>query len=44
MISNFGWTIVENVVTISAMCFLVWLTDSGWWALLMLNCYSPKAK
>ncbi len=34
--SNYGWAIVENVALLTAICFLVWLTGSGWWALLLL--------
>lgn len=31
------WAAVcENIAIISAICILVWLTGSGWWALMLL--------
>lgn len=32
--------VIENIVLILAMCFLVWLTGSGWWCLMLLGCNS----
>lgn len=34
--SNFGWAVIENIAILAAICFLVWLTESGWWALLAM--------
>ena len=34
--TDYGWSIVENIALLVAMCFLVWLTGSGWWALMLL--------
>jgi hypothetical protein len=34
--TDYGWSIVENIALLAAMCFLVWLTGSGWWALMLL--------
>jgi hypothetical protein len=38
------WPIIENIAILAAVCFLVWATGSGWWALLMLgmNYWSSK--
>lgn len=33
---------IENIAILAAVCFLVWATDSGWWALLMLWVNYPK--
>lgn len=30
------WAYAENIAIVAAMVFLVWLTGSGWWGLLML--------
>jgi len=35
--SDFGWAVIENIALITAVCFLVWLTNNGWWALLCLG-------
>ena len=29
------WYTVENCVILVAICFLVWLTGSAWWVLLV---------
>ena len=44
--SAWGWAIVENIALLAAMCFLVWHTDSAWWALLLifLNYRTTKEK
>lgn|GEM_PF-3658093 len=28
------WLTLENIVILCVICFLVWLTGSGWWILL----------
>lgn len=42
--SDIGWAVLENIVIVAAICFLVWLTGSAWWALLavFLNHFSIK--
>ena len=35
--SDLGWAVLENVAILAAICFLVWLTESAWWALLVLG-------
>jgi hypothetical protein len=30
------WLIIENIALFATMCFLIWLTSSSWWALLLL--------
>ena len=32
-----SWLIIENIAILVAVCFLVWATGSGWWALLILG-------
>jgi hypothetical protein len=32
----------ENVAIVAALCFLVWVTGSAWWALLLLLINYPK--
>ena len=34
--SAYGWAVLENIAILAAICLLVWLTGSGWWALLTL--------
>ena len=34
----------ENIAILAAMVLLVWLTDSAWWALLLLCLNYPKSK
>ena len=29
------WYTIENIVILVAICFLVWLTSSAWWVLLV---------
>ena len=29
------WYTIENIVILVVICFLVWLTGSAWWALLV---------
>ena len=29
------WYTTENIVILVVICFLVWLTDSAWWVLLV---------
>ena len=38
------WAALENIAILAAICFLVWVTGSGWWALLMLFCNTPKSQ
>ena len=33
--SPLGWAVLENIAILAAICFLVWLTESAWWALLL---------
>ena len=33
--SDMMWYTVENIVILVAICFLVWLTGSVWWVLLV---------
>ena len=42
--TDWGWAVVENIALLAAMCFLVWLTGSGWWVLLLLFANVPKGK
>ena len=34
--NDFGWAVIENIAILAAICFLVWLTNSYWWVLLVL--------
>ena len=29
------WYTIENIVILVVICFLVWMTGSAWWALLV---------
>ena len=29
------WYTIENIVILAVICFLVWLTGSAWWVLLV---------
>jgi len=40
--SDYGWVVIENISILAAICFLVWLTDSYWWALLVLFMNSTR--
>jgi hypothetical protein len=40
--TDYGWLVLENVALLGAMCFLVWLTGSYWWVLLLLFTNLPK--
>ena len=31
-----AWPFIENIALLAAICLLVWLTDSAWWALLLV--------
>ena len=42
--SDYAWSVVENIVVLIAMCFLIWLTDTYWWVLLLLFMNSPTSK
>ena len=42
--SDWAWAVVENIAVLVAICFLVWLTGSGWWALLVLFINTPTKK
>lgn len=44
MKSNPAWLYIENIAILAAICFLVWLTGSGWWALLLLACNTTTAR
>ena len=35
--SDLGWAVLENIAILAAICFLVWLTESAWWALLVIG-------
>ncbi len=34
--SSFGWMVIENIAILASVCFLVWLTGSGWWVLMAM--------
>jgi hypothetical protein len=34
--NNLGWAVLENIALLAASCFLIWLTGSGWWVLLLM--------
>lgn len=40
--SPIGWAVMENIALLAALCFLVWFTDSWWWALILLFMNSIK--
>jgi hypothetical protein len=42
--SDIGWAVLENIVIVCAICFLIWLTNSYWWALFILFGNSFKIK
>ncbi len=42
--SDVAWAVLENIAILSAICFLVWLTSSGWWVLLVLLCNRFKVR
>lgn len=33
--SDMMWYTIENIVILAVICFLVWLTGSAWWVLLV---------
>ena len=33
--SDMMWYTIENIVILVVICFLVWMTGSVWWALLV---------
>jgi len=33
--SDIIWYTIENIAILVAICFLVWLTGSAWWVLLV---------
>lgn len=33
--SDMIWYTIENIAILVAICFLVWLTGSAWWVLLV---------
>lgn len=37
------WAFIENIAIFAAICFLVWLTKSGWWALMLFFCNHPSS-
>lgn len=40
--SPIGWAVLENIAILAAICFLVWFTESAWWALLVLGMNNIK--
>ena len=39
-----AWAHIENIALLAVMALLVWLTDSGWWALLLVFANYPRSK
>jgi len=42
--NNWSWAVLDNIAVLAAMCFLIWLTDIYWWALLLLFIKYPTTK
>jgi hypothetical protein len=42
--SNYGWSVLENIALIAASCFLYWYTDSLWSFLLLTLSDSVNSK